>query len=67
MAAVSTGALLVCDAWFDVSLALGTPDVWWSAALAVCVELPLAGFLIHRVLGMLKLAHWPSAPQERVR
>jgi hypothetical protein len=35
--------------------------------LAVCVELPLAGFLIHRVLGMLKLAQWPSAPQERVR
>ena len=67
VAAVSTGALLVCDAWFDVSLALGTPEVWWSAALAVCVELPLACFLIHRVLGMLKLAQWPSAPQERVR
>ncbi|MFJ6391429.1 hypothetical protein ACIQJT_27900 [Streptomyces sp. NPDC091972] len=61
VAAVSTGALLVCDAWFDVSLALGTPDVWGAAALAVCVELPLAGFLVHRVLGMLKLAQWPSA------
>lgn len=36
VAAVSTGALLLCDAWFDVSLALGTPDVWWSVALAVC-------------------------------
>ncbi|MHC3469175.1 hypothetical protein ACYF6T_10705 [Streptomyces sp. 7R007] len=61
VAAVVTGALLVCDAWFDVSLALGTPDVWLSAALAVCVELPLAGFLIRKVLGMLSLAHWPSA------
>ncbi|MEU1480783.1 hypothetical protein [Streptomyces sp. NPDC005760] len=67
VAAVTTGALLVCDAWFDVSLALGTPDVWWSAALAVCVELPLAGFLIHRVLGMLKLAQWPMPAKERVR
>ncbi|MFE3852494.1 hypothetical protein ACFXPN_15280 [Streptomyces griseorubiginosus] len=62
VAAVATGALLLCDAWFDVSLALGTPDVWWSVALAVCVELPLAGFLIHRVLGMLKLAQWPQQP-----
>ncbi|MEU2774222.1 hypothetical protein ABZ646_15080 [Streptomyces sp. NPDC007162] len=57
--AVTTGALLACDAWFDVSLALGTPDVWQSAALAVCVELPLAAFLIRKVLGMLALAEWP--------
>lgn len=61
VAAVATGALLVCDAWFDVSLAIGTPDVWLSAALAVLVELPLGGFLIHKVLGMLSLARWPSA------
>lgn len=61
VAAVSTGALLVCDAWFDVSLALGTPGVWWSAALAVFVELPLAAFLIRKVLGMMSLAQWPVA------
>ena len=61
IAAVATGALLVCDAWFDVSLALGTPDVWLAAALAVLVELPLAGFLIRKVLGMLSLAQWPAA------
>ncbi|WP_327315993.1 hypothetical protein [Streptomyces sp. NBC_01235] len=59
VAAAATAALLVCDAWFDVSLALGTPDVWLSATLAVCVELPLAGFLIRKVLGMLSLAQWP--------
>jgi hypothetical protein len=59
VAAAATGVLLVCDAWFDVSLALGTPDVWWSAALAVCVELPLAGFMIRKVLGMLSLVQWP--------
>jgi hypothetical protein len=59
LAAAATAALLVCDAWFDVSLALGTPDVWLSAVLALCVELPLAVFLIRKVLGILSLAHWP--------
>ncbi|MGW2518761.1 hypothetical protein ACWC09_17460 [Streptomyces sp. NPDC001617] len=59
VAASATAALLLCDAWFDVSLALGTPDVWLSAALAVCVEVPLAIFLIRKVLGMLSLAQWP--------
>ncbi|MFF4254163.1 hypothetical protein ACFY1L_23445 [Streptomyces sp. NPDC001663] len=59
VAAAATAALLICDAWFDVSLALGTPDVWLSAVLAVAVELPLAWFLIRKVLGMLSLAHWP--------
>ncbi|MEU9452133.1 hypothetical protein [Streptomyces sp. NPDC048277] len=61
VAAVATAALLVCDAWFDVSLALGTSDVWMSVALAVCVELPLAGFLAWTVLRMLALAEWPPA------
>lgn len=59
VAATATAALLVCDAWFDVSLALGTPGVWLSAGLAVAVELPLAVFLLRRVLGMLSLAQWP--------
>lgn len=58
---MATAILLVCDAWFDVSLAFGTPDVWFSAGLAVFVELPLAVFLIHRVMGMISLAQWPSA------
>jgi hypothetical protein len=61
VAAVGTAALLICDAWFDVSLALGTPGVWLSTALAVCVELPLAVFLIRKVLGMLSLAQWPPS------
>jgi hypothetical protein len=59
VAAVATAALLACDAWFDVSLALGTPGVWGSAALAVCVELPLSVFLVRKVMGMLSLAQWP--------
>lgn len=61
VAAVGTAALLICDAWFDVSLALGTPGVWLSTALAVGVELPLAAFLIRRVCGMLSLAQWPPS------
>ena len=59
VAATATAALLLCDAWFDVSLALGTPDVWLSAALAAVVEVPLAVFLLRKVFSMLSLAHWP--------
>ncbi|MFJ5306659.1 hypothetical protein [Streptomyces sp. NPDC088350] len=61
VAALAAAVLLVCDAWFDVSLAIGTSDVWFAAALAVFAELPLAYYLIHRVLGMISLAQWPSA------
>lgn len=49
LAAAVTAALLICDAWFDVSLDIGSPDIWGSAALALFVELPVATFLIHRV------------------
>ncbi|GAA3825647.1 hypothetical protein [Streptomyces chiangmaiensis] len=59
--ALSSAVLLVCDAWFDVSLALGTPAVWASAALAVFVELPMAAFLFHRMYGLLG-RQWTSQP-----
>ena len=52
---VITGTLLVCDAWFDITLDLGTSDVWWSVASAVLVELPLAAFFILRALVLIKL------------
>ncbi len=39
---VVTATLLCCDAWFDVLLDAGTPDVWGSLASAALVELPLA-------------------------
>ncbi|MFJ9346464.1 hypothetical protein [Streptomyces sp. NPDC101237] len=48
--------LLVCDAWFDVSLNLGGPDVWESVASAVLVELPLAGVLVLRARRVLKIS-----------
>lgn len=58
--ALITAVLLVCDAWFDVSLDLGTSGVWTSAALAVFVELPMAAFLFHRAHGLLRL-QWTSS------
>jgi hypothetical protein len=37
-----TGTLLVCDAWFDVLLDIGTSDIWMSLFTAAVAELPLA-------------------------
>ncbi|WP_406445247.1 hypothetical protein OHB00_48925 [Streptomyces sp. NBC_00631] len=48
--------LLVCDAWFDVSLSWGRGDVWGSMASAVLVELPLAFLLIMRARRVLKIS-----------
>jgi hypothetical protein len=53
--ALAAATLLICDAWFDVSLDLGTPAVWGSLASAVFLELPLAFFLIHRVRLLLRI------------
>ncbi|TDU01908.1 hypothetical protein EDD99_0290 [Streptomyces sp. 846.5] len=58
--ALVTAVLLVCDAWFDVSLDLGTSGVWTSVALALFVELPMAAFLFHRAHGLLRL-QWTSS------
>jgi hypothetical protein len=44
LAALVSGTLLACDAWFDIMTASG-PDRWVSLATAVLVELPLAGWL----------------------
>jgi len=60
MASMATAVLLVCDAWFDVSLDFGTPAIWASAALALFVELPIAALLLRRVYGLIQLK-WPAA------
>ncbi|GAA0623421.1 hypothetical protein [Streptomyces crystallinus] len=39
--AAATGALLLMDAWFDVTTSAG-PERVMAVALAVCAELPLA-------------------------
>jgi hypothetical protein len=54
-AAVASATLLVCDAWFDIALDLGTPGIWGALAAAVFVELPLAAFLIHRATLLMRL------------
>jgi hypothetical protein len=53
--ALAAATLLVCDAWFDIALDLGTPAVWGSLASAVFLELPLAFFLVHRVSQLLRM------------
>ncbi len=62
--ALASAVLLVCDAWFDVSLALGTPAVWGSLAFAVCAELPMAGFLFHRTHALLRRQWEPRQPPD---
>jgi hypothetical protein len=57
--ALVTAVLLVCDAWFDVSLDLGTSGVWTSAALAVFVELPMAVFLFRKAYALLRVQGGP--------
>jgi hypothetical protein len=54
-AALAAATMLVCDAWFDIALDLGTPGIWGALAAAAFVELPLAGFLIHRVAQLMRL------------
>ena len=53
--AIAAATLLVCDAWFDITLDLGTPGIWTSLASAVLIELPLAYFLAHRALVLIRL------------
>lgn len=45
VSASGAGALLIADAWFDVTTA-GRTDRPWSALSAVLIELPLAAFLL---------------------
>jgi hypothetical protein len=71
-AAIAAATLLVCDAWFDIALDLGTPGIWSSLAAAVFVELPLAAFLAHRArqlmqLTLLRLFPEPDGPDRPFR
>jgi hypothetical protein len=55
VSAVVTATLLVCDAWFDVSLDWGTADGTASILSAVFCELPLAGYLMGSALRLIRL------------
>jgi hypothetical protein len=53
LAALASGTLLTCDAWFDVTTASGPTDVTVSIVTAALLELPLAVLLFvtaHRLL-----------------
>ncbi|MBF9073726.1 hypothetical protein [Streptacidiphilus fuscans] len=52
---IVAGTLLVCDAWFDITLDWGTRDVWSSVAAAVLVELPLALLLFLRARRLYRI------------
>jgi hypothetical protein len=62
--AIVTGTLLVCDAWFDISLDLGTSGIWMSLGSAVFVELPLAFFLLTRARLLIKMTIQLVLPTE---
>jgi hypothetical protein len=51
-----TGALLCCDAWFDVILDLGTNGVWESVASAAVIELPLAFVMFQAARRLIRLS-----------
>ena len=62
-ASMVAATLLVCDAWFDVTLDLGTSGIWISLASAAFIELPLAFFLMHRALTLMRLAVMHFVPE----
>jgi hypothetical protein len=67
--AIAAATLLICDAWFDITLNLGTSQVWWSLGSAAVIELPLAFFLLHRVSFLMRLTmlRYYSGSDERGR
>ncbi len=51
-----TGALLCCDAWFDVILDLGTSGEWLSLLSAAVVELPIAFLMFNAARKLIRLS-----------
>ncbi|MFL6112039.1 MAG: hypothetical protein ACJ786_11900 [Catenulispora sp.] len=54
MACICTGTLLICDAWFDIVLDWGTRDEFSAILSAVFGEIPLACYLVHTALRILR-------------
>jgi hypothetical protein len=53
---IITATLLLCDAWFDVLLDLGSADVWASVLSAVFVELPMAFLMFNAARRLIRLS-----------
>jgi hypothetical protein len=52
---IVTATLLICDAWFDVTLSRNGSDRWASLATALAAELPLATLLLLRARHLMML------------
>jgi hypothetical protein len=55
IAAFTTGTLLTCDAWFDITTASGRVDTITAVASALVLELPLATLLYAVAYHLLRL------------
>jgi hypothetical protein len=68
LAAFTSGLLLLCDAWFDVTTA-GPPEFWQSFGIAVLLELPIAVLLISSALRLVRMSAarlWMVVPGTRL-
>lgn len=65
VASFTSGVLLLCDAWFDVTTASGH-DRLVAIGLAVFAELPVSAFLIYTALLLLRSALHAVRPDLRV-
>jgi hypothetical protein len=64
LTAFTTGVLLICDAWFDLTTA-GPDDFWLSAATAALLEVPLAVLMItgaQRIMRLTLMRLWLLDP-----
>jgi hypothetical protein len=52
---IITGTLLVCDAWFDIVLDLGTPNITVSVLTALFAEFPLAFLLFYGARRLVRI------------
>jgi hypothetical protein len=51
-----TGTLLLCDAWFDLMLDIGTSEFWMSVASAAVAEVPLACVMLIAARRLLRMS-----------
>jgi len=63
ISAAATAALLVADAWMDISTA-SRADLWQSVLLAVAVEIPLAALSLHLAERVLAAQRRPALGPE---
>lgn len=56
LAAFTSGALLICDAWFDLTTSHGD-DRLVALGFALGIELPVAAFLIYASLQLLRITY----------